>query len=390
MKAKLILIFAIFGAGLFLSTNRGYGDDTPTLMVFHSPSCHRCLEVKKNILPQIEKEFKDKIQFQYYDTTDVKNYAFLFGLKDKYKKDFEISLPVFFINGQLLNGKGDVKSSLEIAINVALAEAHRDEQAIAVDLVSRFKAFKPLAIVSAGLTDGINPCAFTVIVFFISYLALQGYKKLELVVIGLSFIFAVFCTYLLLGLGIFNFLYQLEGFWVVTRVFNISIGILSLALGGAAIYDLLKFRKTRDTEGLLLQLPQAIKNQIHSIIGMHYRKTKETKTQRRAFGQLARLILSALITGFLVSILEAVCTGQLYLPTIAFILKTTPLKFPALIYLVIYNIMFTVPLLIIFLLALFGVSSSSFSQFIRRHMLSVKALISALFIGLGIFLIWRG
>lgn len=130
MKAKIFIIFAIFLAGLLLPINKAQSDDALTLLVFYSPDCHRCTEVKKNILPQIEKEFKGKIQIEHYDTTDIKNYAFLFGLKDKYNKDFELTLPVFFINGQLINGKGDVKSSLEIAIDVSLGEAHRGKKAI--------------------------------------------------------------------------------------------------------------------------------------------------------------------------------------------------------------------------------------------------------------------
>lgn len=390
MKKIIFTVTILFCLPIFINLSKAYGDDTHTLMVFHSPSCHRCIEVKKDILPAIEKEFKGRIQIKYYDITDINNYALVFGLKDKYNKDFELTLPVFFINGRLINGQGDVKSNLKLAIDVSLGEARREEGALRVDLASRFSSFKPLAIAGAGLTDGINPCAFTVIVFFISYLALQGYKKLELIIIGLSFIFAVFCTYLLIGLGIFNFLYQLEGFWILAKVFNISIGIFSLILGGLALYDLIKFSKTKSSDGLLLQLPQALKNQIHSIIGMHYRKPKEAATKKNALFRFARLVLSALITGFLVSILEAVCTGQLYLPTITFILKTDTFKLKAFTYLLIYNIMFIIPLVIIFLLALCGVTSQQFAQFIRKHMVGIKLLMAVVFISLGVLLVWRG
>lgn len=389
MRVRIILISVI---SLLLFTGRVSADDRPALVVFHSPACHRCLEIKKNILPQIEKEFKNRIRIEYRDVTDVNEFAFMFGLQKKYNKDLELSLPVFFIEGQLLNGKGDVKSALKIAISVALSMAPRDEKAVTADLLGHFRSFTPLAIAGAGLADGINPCAFTVIVFFISYLALQGYRKLELAVIGLSFVLAVFCAYLLIGMGIFNFLYQLEGFWIVTRVFNITVGALSLALGGLAIYDLLKFRKTRDPEGMILRLPGLIKERIHSVIGMHYRRAKGSGSipEKGSPGRFVRLILSALITGFLVSILEAVCTGQLYLPTLAFIFKTTPLKAEAFAYLALYNMMFIVPLLVIFLLALLGVTSAQFAGFIRKHMVSIKALMSVVFIGLGVFLIWRG
>jgi len=391
MKNKIIVILAaLLFLDLFLSINQAYCDETPKLLVFHSPGCHRCLEVKKNILPQVEKEFEGSINIHYYDITDIKNYAFMFGLKEKYDKDFELALPVFFINGRLINGKGDVKNNLELAIYASLGETHKENGGLKVDLVSRFKGFSPFAIAGAGLTDGINPCAFTVIVFFISFLALQGYRKLELIIIGFSFIFSVFCTYLLIGLGIFNFLYQLEGFWALARAFNILIGIFSLILGALAVYDLVKFNKDKNPEGLFLQLPRAVKNQIHSIIGAHYRKTKDADTQKPVVLRLGRLILSALITGFLVSLLEAVCTGQLYLPTIAFILKTTSLKLKAFTYLALYNIMFIVPLFIIFLFALLGVTSQQFAEFIRKHMTGIKALMAVVFIALGVLLIWRG
>ena len=392
MPNKILQFFGVISL-LFLGINfsPAYSEDIPTLLVFYSPTCHRCIKVRQEVMPRIEKEFNGKIRIEYHDIASIKNYISVLGLKEKYKKDIVLELPVFFINGNMLNGTGDVKTNLERLLNASLGEKPKKSGEVpGIDLVSHFQGIRPVGIITAGLTDGINPCAFTVIVFFISYLALQGYRKLELIIIGLSFIFAVFLTYLLIGLGIFNFLYRLEGFWLLTRIFNISIGIFSLILGIFAIYDLLNFRKTQDTEGQLLQLPKAVKNQIHSVIGMHYRKTKETGAEKTIASRLARLVLSALITGFLVSILEAVCTGQLYLPTITFILKTTPLKWKAFMYLVTYNIMFIIPLFIIFLLALFGVTSTQFAQFIKKHMVSIKVLMAGLFISLGIFLIWRG
>jgi hypothetical protein len=116
---------------------------------------------------------------------------------------------------------------------------------------------------------------------------------------------------------------------------------------------------------------------------MHYRKPS---LERHIFA----LVTTALLTGFLVSILEAVCTGQTYLPTIAFILKTTTgLRLQALAYLLLYNLMFILPLLVIFFFALLGVTSGQFFAFLRRHLLTVKVMMALLFFGLGIFLIWK-
>jgi len=301
----------------------------------------------------------------------------------------ELVFPVFYFEGQFLNGRADIKNNLRQIILQSLNKpSHRQEGLPSIDLVAHFKTFKTVGIIAAGLGDGINPCAFTVIVFFISYLALQGYRKKELIVIGLSFILAVFLTYFLIGLGLFNVIYSLDKFLLVRKIFNISIGILSIILGILSLYDLFKFKKSGQTEGMILQLPRVVKNQIHSLIGWHYRKSKEEKGEVSK-PHTFRLIISALVTGFLVSFLELVCTGQLYLPTLKFTLKTTPLKLQALGYLLLYNFLFIAPLFIVFLCALLGATSEQFSKIFKRHFLSVKILLAFLFFALGIFLLWR-
>jgi len=362
------------------------------LMVFFSPTCHRCIEVKNELMPQIEKIFKDKVAIEYRDISDIENYKLLLSLKEKYSaKDLKITVPVFFFDGHFLSAEEVTEDNLKQLITNALNRpAIQNTELSSINLLTRFKAFEPLVIIGIGLIDGINPCAFTVIVFFISFLALQGYKRKELIPIGLSFIFAVFITYILIGLGLFGFVYHIEGFWLIRKIFNISIGIFSIVIGILSLYDFIKFKKTNQTEGLLLQLPPAIKNRIHYIIGLHYRKTKGEKEGESVPGRhIFRLIITALVTGFLVSIIEAICTGQTYLPTIVFIFKTTGLKLEALGYLLLYNFMFIVPLFIILVLALLGTSSEEFSVFLKKNLLTIKLILAILFFGMGIFLIWR-
>jgi len=364
-------------------------DENHRLIIFYSFTCHKCIEVKDKLIPDIEKEFKGQIQIEYREITGIENYKLLLSLKEKYGSKIENIWPVFYFRGHFLNGSGQIKEALRFLISQSLSKKPEGKQGLpTIDLLAYFRTFEPFAIISAGLTDGINPCAFTVIVFFISFLSLQGYRKRELIIIGLTFIFAVFMTYLAIGLGLFNFLYQLRGFWIISKIFNLTVGILSIILGILAVYDFFKFKRTAKTQGLLLQLPRGIKNRIDSLIGLHYRRAKE-EGGRTLKLHILRLALSALIVGFLVSILEAVCTGQVYLPTITFILKATPLKLQALGYLILYNIMFIVPLFIIFLFALLGVTSEQFSRVLKKHLSAIKILMAILFFGLGIFLLWR-
>lgn len=387
LKKEHLLIIPFF---LFALTAMSFAAEMPKLIFFHSPSCQECQKAKAEIIPQIEKEFKGRLEIAYRDISEMEAYLDLLSLEKEYGVEPTLQLPIFFLKGRFLSGKEVTLAGLRKFIPEMLGYAAQEKERVSsTDLAGHFKTFTPLAIVSAGLIDGINPCAFTVIVFFISFLFLQGYSRRDIAVIGLLFILAVFLTYLLIGIGLFGFLYRLSGFWLVTKIFNLCIGASSLILGGFALYDLYKYRQAGQTEGLILQLPQAVKNQIHKVIGWHYRKTGKAGEGKPQKAHLWKLGLSALGCGFIISLLEAVCTGQTYIPTIAFIIKTNHMKLQAFGYLLLYNAMFIVPLLAVFLMALLGVTSVQFSDFLKRHLATVKLLMAVLFFSLGAFLIWR-
>ncbi len=385
---RLLVFFTLFIAAPFIASAKEMPAEKGKVIVFHSLTCHACVKVIHEFMPKIQEQFGDRISIEYREISDIKNYKSLLELQGQYRVSLRNELPVVFFKGNFLTGEAEIRKKLYRLIDAGPEKLALKGNATHVDLISYFLKFSPLAVASAGLIDGVNPCAFAIIVFFISFLALQGYRKKELILIGLCFIFAVFLTYLLMGLGFLGFFYRLSGFWLTAKIINISIGWLSLILGCLALYDFFKFKKTGDTETLLLQLPKAIKRQVHSVIGMRYRKSKEPEAENIKV-HILKLTLGALVTGFLVSILEAVCTGQVYLPTITFVLKTTHVKLQALSYLLLYNFMFIVPLLAVFIFALLGITSAQFSQVFKKHLLTVKILMAVLFLSLGIFLIWR-
>ena len=359
------------------------------LNYFFTPTCHVCHEVREKIISQIEAKYKDHVAVNFLDISSLENYKLLLAFKQKYGLVSSGSVPNVQFGDKLLSGKKEISEKLLSLIEEELAKGtFKKSQGPNVNLLQHFSSFTPVMLISAGLIDGINPCAFTVIVFFISFLALQGYRKRELAVIGLCFILAVFLTYLLLGLGIFAFFYSFKGFWALRKIFNLAIGFLSLIFAVLAVFDLGKFVKSGKTEGMSLQLPRAVKNQIHKVIGARYRKDTSAAALAPS-ASLFKLIITALVTGFLVSILEAVCTGQVYLPTITFVLKSTDIKLKALAYLVLYNLMFILPLFLILLCALAGTTSEDFTRFLKKHFILSKVLMALLFFILGIYLIWR-
>jgi cytochrome c biogenesis protein CcdA len=89
-----------------------------------------------------------------------------------------------------------------------------------------------------------------------------------------------------------------------------------------------------------------------------------------------------------VSLLEAACTGQVYLPTIVYIVKNTKLRLKALTYLILYNLMFILPLIVIFILSLVGFSSQKFNVFLKKHLGTIKIILAFIFLLLGLLVIW--
>lgn len=389
---RRVFLFCLFLCILFVPL-RAEDSQRRTLTVFYSPTCNNCHTVETQVINDIEERYSGSITVIRKDVNELDHYTELIGLREQYGvgPEEKFDLPVLFFNGAMLTSLSEIVREMPGLLAQSDPDIPPPTQAEGeVDLLGRFKRFHPVAIASAGLVDGINPCAFTVIVFFISFLALQGYRKRELVTIGLSFILAVFATYLAIGLGIFNFLYELQGFWVVTRLLNCAVGIMSIGLGGFALYDIVVFLRSGKTEGMLLQLPTAVKQRIHSVVGHFYRRDAAEKTgSDPARPSLGRLIFSALATGFLVSLLEAVCTGQMYLPTIVFVLKSGELRFRAFQYLLLYNVLFVVPLVIVFLLSLLGTTSADFARFMRRHLVFTKIIMAVIFFMLGVFLLRR-
>jgi len=95
----------------------------------------------------------------------------------------------------------------------------------------------------------------------------------------------------------------------------------------------------------------------------------------------------ALVTGAVISLIELACTGQVYLPTIIFVLGVPALRVRGLLYLLLYNVLFIVPLIIVFLLAYWGTTSERLGQFVSRRTGAIKVATAGLFLLLGAWMV---
>lgn len=392
IRRSVLAATALLIMTALMASSAHAGRKSVTQMIyFFSPSCDHCMRVKAVVMPLVEKHYSDVVEVVYKDITDVENYKELFELKHKYSDDEKTVFPVMFIKGHFIDqrdiaAKGD-KVIFSFIREATASEAAEKKNTLKTDIFAYFKKIKPLAVLSAGFIDGINPCSFTVIVFFLSFLAVQQYNHKTIVWAGSAFILACFITYVAIGLGLLAPLYAFKAFRPITQGVSVVIGLFSMLLGAAALYDAFMFLRTKNPEHSLLQLPKKIKDRIHKLVGSEYRVTKEGREAQMS-KSIPKIFLSALAIGFSVSILESVCTGQLYLPTIIFVLKTSPYKLQALAYLLAYNVMFILPICGIFVLALAGMTSQAFASVLKRYFFAIKIVMAVLFLLLGASLVW--
>jgi cytochrome c biogenesis protein CcdA len=238
-------------------------------------------------------------------------------------------------------------------------------------ILERFSRFSYFGILIAGLVDGVNPCAFATLIFFVSYLLFIGKRRKDVILMALFFIIAVFTTYFAIGLGAYGLLKYLTGLEIVSRIIFLVFGVIALVLGVLSVRDYFMARKG-DLSKMILQLPLGIKQRIHKSI-----------KEKTAVGGI---IIGSLIAGFLISFLEFGCTGQVYLPTITFMVSRMGFTLKPLIALILYNFMFVLPLIIIATLATLF-STKNIAKSLEKRIPTIKLITALLFFALGLLLI---
>ncbi len=290
-----------------------------------------------------------------------------------------LTAPAIFVGDDALIGEEINARSLE-----ALVEKYATSGALPTwddfdpeqsgrTIVERFRSFGLLTVVGAGLLDGLNPCAFATIIFFVSYLTISGRKGREVLAVGAAFTVGVFLAYLAVGLG----LHHLLGLFgnLLTTLGRWLYGLMAALCAVLAVVSFMDYRKARRGEigDMALNLPHGLRMRINAII----RRGRHSRT----------LVAGAFVTGILVSFLELACTGQVYLPTIIFVMSVPAMRSRAVSFLVLYNLLFIAPLVVVFILVWYGTTGTKqLTSFLQRHAATVKLGTALLFLLLAVWL----
>ena len=214
-------------------------------------------------------------------------------------------------------------------------------------------------VAGTAAIDSINPCAIGVLILMIS-VVLSGKGTVgRMLLLGGLYIFAVFLTYLIAGLGLIYFLASIPLF--VTEYLSIIIGSFIILAGLVEIKDFFWYGR-----GFSLSIPVVFTKKIHQL--------SQNLT-----------IPGVILLGSFVAGVELPCTGAPYLAIITIL--SLNFNATAFLLLVLYNIIFVAPLLIILILVALGVKIQHVKRWKQDSRGYMRLFIGLLLIGLGWLLI---
>ncbi len=216
-------------------------------------------------------------------------------------------------------------------------------------------------LVGAAIIDSINPCAFGVLIFLSAYLS-KTFKSRKLVLIhGLTYILAVFLTYLGAGLILLPIIKGLGGF--ATTAYLV-IGILIIIFGLLEIKDFFFYGKGFSL-GIFPKAAQRIEIYIKRITGN---------------------LFTSFFLGFFVALVELPCTGAVYLAVLTLI-SLAGLTATNFLLLIIYNLIFVLPLVVILVIIYRGGQTEKIEQWREKYKPHMRLATGLVLIGLGVWMI---
>jgi hypothetical protein len=343
---------------------------------FGEIGCGHCDTFVEKTVPRVEAEYGVSLSVETWDILSTDDYARCRDRLAALDRPFRV-FPVLFIGNNAYQGTsavdrglaeelehltetGTFRPRVSPAEDGAVAPEDRDGRGVS--------AFALLPVVVAGLADGVNPCAFATVVFLISLLALVGRSRGQMLTTGLVFAATVFATYFAIGLGLLSVFRELAhaagvAIWIRMTV-TLGTGVLAVL----SIRDGYLISRGRQSDAVLGLSPQ-MRGRIHTVI----------RTRVRGGG----VLFATMGIAFLVSVMELACTGQLYLPTIAYLVQTGAAGPAEIFALGVYNLAFVTPLLAVVLITHFGVSSTRIARWFSRRVAIAKVLMGAVFALLG-------
>ena len=217
-------------------------------------------------------------------------------------------------------------------------------------------------MIPAALADSINPCAFAVILLLLSSILIETKNKKKAILAGFLFALAVFLSYLAMWLGLFSALASSTN----TAIIKWIVWILWIIVWLANMKDFFWYG-----EWFRMEVPLAWRPAMHKII------------------KWATSPIWAFLIWFVVSMFLLPCTSGPYITILGYLAsESESLNTWWLIYLIVYNVIFVLPMIVITLLVWLWVKSAEeLAAFRHKNIKLIHLIVWLLMLGLWIYVL---
>ncbi len=361
MKKAFLILLIILSMPILV-----FGQEKKKAIYFYTETCPHCVRVSEYFQ---NNGIYEKYEIKKIEASSLENYASL----NRYFDAFGIAsekrgYPVIFFADQILIGDQPIINNFASEIEGADAYAFPDPESIEKSLGKQklvTNTEEPASItipvlLGAALVDAINPCAFAVLILLIATI-IGAHSRKRAVIAGFLFSLSVFISYFLMGFG----LYRAIGVFNLPKIFSIVIGIIAIIIGLANLKDFFWYGKI-----FVMEVPMSWRPKLQALI-------KGVTSPLGAFG-----------IGFLVSLFLLPCTSGPYLVILGLLAKKTE-AMKAVSLLLLYNLVFVLPMIIITLAMYFGVRARKLEEFRRRNIKILHLIAGAIMLFIGAYLIYQ-
>ena len=222
----------------------------------------------------------------------------------------------------------------EKVLREEISKAVAEKAASPLDRLSLREKLTLGAVVAGAALDSLNPCDFAVMVLLLGTLLVVG-KRTKVIWAGLAFAAGVFVTYYLTGFV----LYSILGITVGTRAFRVpfiyAVSSLAILVGLWEMKDLLWYGKW-----FSIEVPERWKPSVKKLTAK------------------AISVPGAFVVGMIDALFLAPCTSGPYLVILTLLSQTTT-RVQGALWLLLYNFIFILPLIVIAFLVHLGLTTTA-------------------------------
>ena len=367
---KIFFIATLLFAIPFFS----HAETKKTAVLFYADWCPHCQKVDAYFKQQ---GLYEKYDIQRLNFDEPVNKELLSKIFEVESQSGGAGIPAIIVDDKLITGDQPIISGFEAVMENSIGTSQDFVAGVKEGKItqknSQIETVAPSATMSvnssnipiwillgAAFADAANPCALAVLILLLAtVMAAKG--KNRALLSGFMFSLAIFLSYLVMGLGV----YKAIGLFGAAKYLSIFVGILAIIISLANFKDVFWYGKF-----FIMEVPLSWRPKMQEII-------RKATSPWSAFG-----------IGFLVSLFLVPCASGPYVVILGKLAEKTDMA-KTFSLLMLYNLVFVSPMLLITLfMYFFNAKMSQLEKMRKANLRVLHAITGVIMLAVGVYLIY--